>query len=117
MDKVFINQLQVNAIIGVYDHEKEVKQPLFFDLEMWTDFGQAAATDDVKYVVDYAKVSARIIEHTQAQPVELLETLAEQLSTIIFNEFPVYQLRLRINKPHAVLEAQSVGIEIERTAN
>lgn len=114
MDKVFIRQLRVNTIIGVYDFEKQAKQPLLFDLDMTTDFAKAAQTDDVAFVVDYAKVSERIIAHCQQQPVELLETLAEQLANLIFAEFAVSELRLKIDKPQAVLEAQSVGIEITR---
>jgi dihydroneopterin aldolase len=113
-DKVFIRQLQVNTIIGVFDFEKQAKQPLFFDVDMLTDFAKAAQSDNVDDVVDYAKVSARIIAHCEATQVELLETLAEQLATIILSEFAVSQIILRISKPQAVLEAQTVGIEIMR---
>ena len=113
-DKVFISQLQVNTIIGVFDSEKQAKQPLFFDVEMLTDFAKAAQSDNVDDVVDYAKVSARIIAHCGSTQVELLETLAEQLTSIILTEFAVSQVTLRISKPQAVLEAQTVGIEITR---
>jgi dihydroneopterin aldolase len=113
-DKVFIRQLQVNTIIGVYDFEKQAKQPLFFDVEMLTDFSKAAQSDNVDDVVDYAKVSQRIIAHCEQEQVELLETLAEQLASIILTEFAVSQVTLRIGKPQAVLEAQTVGIEITR---
>lgn len=113
-DKVFISQLQVNTIIGVFDFEKQAKQALFFDVEMLTNFAQAAKSDNVNDVVDYAKVSARIIAHCEATQVELLETLAEQLATIILSEFAVSQVTLRISKPQAVIEAQTVGIEITR---
>ena len=113
-DKVFIKQLQVNTIIGVFDFEKQAKQPLFFDVEMLTDFRQAAQSDNVDDVVDYAKVSQRIITHCAQEQVELLETLAEQLTTIILNEFAVHQVTLSISKPQAVLEAQTVGIEMTR---
>ena len=114
LDKVFIKQLQVNTIIGVFDFEKQAKQPLLFDVEMLTDFSKAAQTDNVDDVVDYAKVSQRIIEHCSSEQVELLETLAEQLANIILTEFAVTQVTLGISKPHAVLEAQTVGIEITR---
>ena len=113
-DKVFIRQLQVNTIIGVFDFEKQAKQPLFFDVEMLTDFSKAAQSDNVDDVVDYAKVSQRIIAHCAQEQVELLETLAEQLTGIILNQFAVSQVTLRISKPQAVLEAQTVGIEITR---
>ena len=114
-DKVFIKQLQVNTVIGVYDFEKQSKQPLFFDVTMLTDFSKATQSDDVNDVVDYAKVSERIIRHCDSEQVELLETLAEQLTSIILAEFAVSQVTLSISKPQAVLEAQTVGIEITRT--
>ncbi len=115
MDKVFIRQLRVDTIIGVYDFEKQAKQPLFFDLEMTTDFAKAAQSDDVSYVVDYAKVSDRIIRYCNEHTVELLETLAEQIAHIVLTEYAVTTLRLTISKPHAVLEAQTVGIQITRS--
>lgn len=114
MDKVFISQLQVNTIIGVYDFEKESKQDLFFDVEMLTDIRAAALSDNINDAVDYALVSERIIAHTTAKPVDLLETLVEQLAAIILTEFNVQQVMIRVSKPAAVKAAQTVGVEITR---
>ncbi|WP_462153853.1 dihydroneopterin aldolase [Pseudoalteromonas piscicida] len=114
MDKVYISQLHVEAIIGVYDFEKESKQSLYFDVEMLTDISAAARHDDINLAVDYAKVSERIIVHTQAKPVELLETLVEQLAAMILNEFNVHQVLIKVSKPAAVPQAQTVGVEIVR---
>ncbi|MEJ6475696.1 dihydroneopterin aldolase [Pseudoalteromonas piscicida] len=114
MDKVYISQLHVEAIIGVYDFEKESKQSLYFDVEMLTDITAAARHDDIHLAVDYAKVSERIIAHTQAKPVELLETLVEQLAAIILAEFNVQQVLIKVSKPAAVSQAQTVGVEIVR---
>ena len=94
MDKVYISQLHVDTIIGVYDFEKESKQSLYFDIEMLCDISAAAATDDINLALDYAKVSERVIEHTTAKPVELLETLVEQLAAIILAEFVMFMLLL-----------------------
>ncbi|MBE0367105.1 dihydroneopterin aldolase [Pseudoalteromonas aurantia] len=114
MDKVYISQLHVETIIGVYDFEKESKQSLYFDIEMLTDISAAAQSDDIHLAVDYAKVSERISVHTTGQPVELLETLVEQLAEIILNEFNVTQVMLRVSKPAAVSAAKTVGVEITR---
>ena len=114
MDKVFISQLHVDTIIGVYDFEKETKQSLYFDIEMLCDIKPAAKTDDIALALDYAKVSDRVIAHTTAKPVELLETLAEQLAAIILTEFTTTQVTIRISKPAAVAQANTVGVEITR---
>jgi len=117
MDKVFISQLHVDTIIGVYDFEKETKQSLFFDIEMLTDIRAAANSDDINDTVDYAVVSERIIKHVTAKPVELLETLVEQIAEFILSDFNVFEVKVRVSKPAAVKEANTVGVEIIRTAN
>ena len=71
MDKVFISQLHVDTIIGVYDFEKESKQSLYFDIEMLSDIKPAAENDDINLALDYSKVSERVIKHCTAKPVEL----------------------------------------------
>ncbi|CCQ09481.1 Dihydroneopterin aldolase [Pseudoalteromonas luteoviolacea B = ATCC 29581] len=114
MDKVYISQLHVETIIGVYDFEKESKQSLYFDIEMLTDFTQAALSDNVKYAVDYAKVSERVDAHCQANQVDLLESLVEQLASLILEEFMVSQVTIRVSKPQAVAQAKTVGVEITR---
>lgn len=115
MDKVFISQLHVDTIIGVYDFEKESKQSLYFDIEMLTDTKPAATNDDINLALDYAKVSERVIAHSTAKPVELLETLLEQLAHIILTEFNTSTVTIRVSKPAAVAQALTVGVEITRT--
>lgn len=114
MDKVFISQLHVSTIIGVYDFEKETKQSLYFDIEMLCDIKPAAKTDNITLALDYAKVSERIIEHSTAKPVELLETLVEQLAHLILTEFNTQKVTIKVSKPAAVAQAQTVGVEITR---
>jgi dihydroneopterin aldolase len=114
MDKVFISQLHVETIIGVYDFEKEKKQSLYFDIEMLSDIKPAAASDDINLALNYAQVSERVIEHATAKPVELLETLVEQLAAIILAEFNANEVKIKVSKPAAVPQAQTVGVEITR---
>lgn len=114
MDKVFISQLHVETIIGVYDFEKEAKQSLYFDIEMLCDIKPAAKKDDINLALDYAKVSERVISHTKSKPLELLETLVEQLAAIILAEFNTTQVTIKVSKPAAVAQARTVGVEITR---
>lgn len=116
MDTVFIQGLQVETVIGVYDWEKEILQQLVYDIEMQTCISKAATTDDLAYTLDYAAISNRVIEHTQQARVELLETLIEQVAQIILREFEVTQVTITLHKPGAVKAAQSVGLKITRSA-
>ena len=114
VDLVFIRELQVNTIIGVYDWERGVRQTVVLDLEMATDNKRAAASDDIADAHNYAAVSSRLLEFIENSEFQLIETMAEQVATIVLNEFKVPWLRLRLCKPGAVAQAKDVGILIER---
>lgn len=113
-DLVFIRELQVNTIIGVYDWEREVRQTVLLDLEMATDNKRAAASDDIADALNYAAVSNRLMEFIENSQFQLIETMAEQVAAIVLNEFKVPWLRLRVCKPGAVVQAKDVGVLIER---
>ncbi len=114
MDKVFIRGLTVEAIIGVFEWEKQVQQPLIFDLEMDWDITQAAETDDLQYALNYAAVTDRVIEFVQANQYDLLERLLVQLAETLRQEFSIPKIKIRVEKPAVAPHAQAVGLEIER---
>jgi len=114
MDIVYIRDLRIDTVIGVYDWERQIKQTLSFDIDMATDIRQAAATDDLQYTVNYKAVSDRIIELVESFHSQLIETLAEEIATTIMTEFHVSWLRLQVSKAGAVRAARDVGLIIER---
>ncbi|MDX2465109.1 MAG: dihydroneopterin aldolase [Porticoccus sp.] len=114
MDIVYINDLKIETIIGIYDWERQVRQTISLDLEMGTDIRQAAETDDIQFALNYKAVSKRIIDFIGGSEFLLVETMAEQVAEIIRQEFNVPWLRLRIGKPGAVRGARDVGVIIER---
>jgi 7,8-dihydroneopterin aldolase/epimerase/oxygenase len=114
MDIVFIRDLRIDTIIGIYDWEREVKQTVSIDLEMASDIRQAAATDDIQYALNYKAVSKRLIAYVENRNALLVETLAEELASMIREEFKVPWLRLRLSKPGAIRGARDVGLIIER---
>lgn len=113
-DIVFVQSLGVEASIGVYDWEKQIKQKLLFDLELSCNLIEAGISDNVDDTVCYATVCESITKLTQSQHFELLEALAEQICSTLLTQFPIDAITLRIHKPGAVPEAQSVGIQISR---
>jgi dihydroneopterin aldolase len=114
MDVVFLRGLRIETVIGIYDWEKEIRQPVILDLEMSTDVAVAAASDRIEDAVDYKAVSKRLKQFVGEGRFELVETLAERCAEIIRNEFGVRWVRLQVNKIGAVTGAQDVGVVIER---
>lgn len=114
MDIVFIRELEIKTVIGVFDWEREIKQTVVLDLEMGWDIRQAAETDALEHALDYSAVSQRLIAFVEASEFQLIETMAQQCAEIVRHEFSVPWLRLSVGKPGAVPEARTVGLVIER---
>ena len=114
-DKVFIEGLEIETLIGIYDWERRIRQTLVFDIEMAFDNRIPAASDDIALTLNYKDVSKRLIDYVGQSGFGLVETLAERCAEIILSEFNVSQVRLKLSKPGAVRGAQAVGVVIERS--
>lgn len=114
MDIVYIRDLKIDTVIGIYDWEREVKQTVSIDLEMGADIRKAAQTDDINDTLNYKAVAKRLIGFVSESKFLLVETMAEQIAQIVMQEFQVPWLRLRLSKPGAVRGSQDVGLIIER---
>ncbi|KPW98737.1 MULTISPECIES: dihydroneopterin aldolase [Pseudomonas syringae group] len=114
MDRVFIEGLEVDTVIGAYDWESGIRQCLRLDLSFAWDNRPAAAGDDLSKALDYASVSTRIQAFAEQAQFQLVETFAERLAEVLMSEFNIPWLRLKLTKPGAVAAAAGVGVEIER---
>ncbi len=114
MDIIYLRDLKVDAIIGIFEWERRVKQTLSLDLEMAADIRKAAQTDAIEDTLDYKAVAKRIIQFVENSDFQLVETLAEELARLIMTEFGVPWMRLQINKKGAIRGARDVGVIIER---
>ncbi len=114
MDTVFIEALEIETTIGIYDWERRIRQRLVFDLEMAFDNRVPASTDVVADTLDYKAVSKRLREFVASTDFGLVETLAERCAEIVQREFNVRWVRLKLSKPGAVRGARAVGVIIER---
>lgn len=114
MDIVFIRDLRVDTVIGIYDWERRIRQTVSIDLEMGTDIARAAASDSIEDTLDYKAVAKRLIDFVGNSEFLLVETLAERIAGIVREEFDVPWLRLTLGKPGAVSGSQAVGVVIER---
>lgn len=116
-DIVFIKDLRIDTIIGIYDWEREVKQTISLDIEMAGDNTVAAQSENIDDALNYKAVAKRLIAYTEESEFQLVETLAEKLANIILTEFNVPWLRLKLSKLGAVTGSHSVGVVIERVAS
>ena len=114
-DRVFIEQLEFEAIIGIYDSERHRKQPLTLSLEMAVDASKAALSQDLNDTLDYSAIAQRVEDFIVEKRFQLLETLAEDVALMIHQEFGVNWLKLTVGKPLAVSKALNVGLTIERS--
>jgi 7,8-dihydroneopterin aldolase/epimerase/oxygenase len=115
MDKVFIEGLEIETLIGIYDWERKIRQPLVFDLELSFDNRIPAASDAISDTLDYKAISKRLVQYVSASGFGLVETLAERCANLVLAEFGVAHVRLKLSKPGAVRGARAVGVIIERS--
>ncbi len=114
MDIIYLRDLRIETIIGVFAWERRVRQTVSLDLEMACDIRRAAASDDLEHTLDYKAVAKRLIAYVGASQFQLVETLAERVAALVRDEFGVPWVRLRVNKTGAVRGARDVGVVIER---
>ena len=114
MDIIFLHDLTIETIIGIYDWERKEKQSITLDLDMAADIPKAARSDSIDDTLNYKAVAKRLIEYVGDSDFQLVETLAERVAELVLTEFGVTWLRLRVNKKGAVRYAGDVGVIIER---
>lgn len=114
MDIIFLRELKIETVIGIYDWERKIKQVVVLDLEMATDIKKAAETDHIDDTLDYKAVAKRVIEFVEGSSFQLVETLAEKVAEVVLTEFNVPWIKLTLNKAGAITGAEGVGVMIER---
>tara|TARA_Y100000996_G_C22552895_1_gene654415 strand:+ start:14 stop:364 length:351 start_codon:yes stop_codon:yes gene_type:complete len=114
MDIVFIKELCVETIIGIYDWERKIKQVVCIDLELETEIKSASSSDDIQDTVDYKSVAKRVKAFIEESNFLLIESLAEETLKVILSEFNVKSVKGRFSKPGAVTGSKEVGVIIKR---
>ena len=115
MDKVIIEGLQVDAVIGVFDWERQILQPLIVDLELGCDICRAAQTDNIEDAVNYKAVCDLVSELIIDTKAQLIERLAVLICNKILAEYSAVQhIKVTVRKPTAITNTTAVGICIER---
>lgn len=114
MDIIYLHNLKIDTVIGIWDWERRTTQQMVIDLDMAMDVRRAAQTDRIEDTVNYKAVAKRLITFVGESRFALVETLAEKIAEVVLQEFGVHWVRVGVNKKGAIRNAADVGIVIER---
>lgn len=114
LDTIFLNDLRIETIVGIWDWERAVPQTVSIDLEMAADVAAAAARDHIDATLDYKAVTKRVVTFVEGSRFQLIETMAEGIADIVTGEFQVPWVRVTVHKPFAIRGSRDVGLSIER---
>ncbi|MEE9325777.1 MAG: dihydroneopterin aldolase [Cocleimonas sp.] len=115
MDIVYIRDLRIDAVIGIYDWEKRIQQQISVDLEMGWDNRTAAKSDNIKDTLNYKAAANLVKELVDKSEFELVESLAEHIAALLLEKMKIPWIKVSLGKPMAVTGSQQVGVIIERT--
>ena len=113
-DIVRIEDIETQAVIGVYEFEWEAPQPLVLDLELAADFTQAFSSDNLDHALNYDAITQTVRAFVEQSRYQLLEALAGGIIREVMDHYPVDKVGVRIRKPKA-LEKALPTILCERT--
>jgi len=114
MDIIYLHDLKIECVIGIWDWERRIKQSVIIDLDMGFDIRRAAQTESIDDTLNYKAVAKRLQQFVGESQFQLVETMAERVAEIMLKEFKLTWVRVRINKRGAVRGAGDVGVIIER---
>ncbi len=113
-DVIFLHDLRVQTVVGIWDWERKIRQTVSIDLELAADVQKAAKNDHIDDTLNYKKVAKRVIQLVEDAEFRLVETMAETIAQTILAEFDLPWVQVRVNKPGAIRGARDVGISIRR---
>ena len=114
MDTTYITGIAATTVIGVYEHERHIRQSLIIDLELGAETRQAGLTDSLDFALDYDRIAQHTLEFVERSNYFLIEAVAEHLAIELFKEFDIESVKIKISKPGAVAIAEDVGVIIYR---
>lgn len=115
MDIVYIRDLRIDAVIGIYEWEQRIRQQISVNIEMGWDNRKAAQSDDIKDTLNYKAAANLVKELVDKSEVQLVESLAENIAALLLEEMNIPWIKVSLGKPMAVTGSQEVGVTIERT--
>jgi len=114
---VFIKNFIIEEIIGIYEHEKINKQKIKFNIVIDVNEDTLPNEKNIKSIVDYEKITQKLENLAKSKKYNFLESLAEDSFKEIFEDKRINSVKIKIEKPEAIKNADSVGVEVFKTRN
>ncbi|MEX0976019.1 MAG: dihydroneopterin aldolase [Woeseia sp.] len=114
-DTIFLHELRVETVVGIWEWERQIRQTVSIDLEMGGDMRRAAESDRIEATLNYKAVAKRVQQFVADSSFQLVETLAERIASLVLEEFELPWIRVRVSKPGAIRGARDVGVVIFRS--
>ncbi len=115
MDKITLKNLRVNCIVGTFPEERETKQTIIINIDLFCDLRKAGISDDLKDTVDYFEIEQEVVKFVEESNYFLLEAIAENIAKLCLSKNSILKTKIQIAKPAALEYADSAIIEIERS--
>ena len=112
---VFIKDFIIDEIIGIHAHEKIKKQKIKFNIVLYVNQNSIPNEGNIKSIVDYEKITNKLKNLTKGKKYNFLESLAEDSFKKIFEDKRINSATIKIEKPEAIKNAKSVGVEVFKT--
>ena len=109
---VFIKDFIIQEIIGIHEHEKTKKQKIKFNIVVNVNQNTVPDEKDIKSIVDYEKITNKLENLAKNKKYNFLESLAEDSFKEIFEDKRINSVKIKIEKPDAIKNADSVGVEV-----
>ena len=113
-DTIFLHELRVETVVGIWDWERKIRQTVSIDLEMGADIRRAASSDTIEDTLNYKSVAKRVQQFVGESEFQLVETMAEKIAETVLAEFDLPWIQVRVSKPGAIRGARDVGVLIRR---
>ena len=113
-DTIYIRDLRVETIIGIFGWEREVRQQISIDLDFEFDVSVPGKSDSIDDTLDYKKITKSLITFIESSEYKLIEALGEGMVDHLKSKFGIKKVKLRLSKPGALRFSKDVGIMIER---
>jgi len=114
-DTIFLRELKVETVVGIWDWERKIRQTVSIDLEMGADVARAAKTDSIEDTLNYKAVAKRVQQFVGDAEFQLVETMAEKIAELVLTEFAIPWIQVSVSKPGAIRGARDVGVLIRRS--
>ena len=114
---VLIKDFTINEIIGIHKHEKINKQKIIFNIIIDVNQDTLPNENDITSIVDYEKITNKLKNLAKSKNYNFLESLAEDSFKEIFEDMRINSIKIKIEKPEAIANAKSVGVEIFKSRN